>query len=152
MSSNLSVPHYPQQADGYCLPACVQMVLAFWGLTRSQSRLARQLQTVLGAGTPGSHLQRLASCSLDVHYGEGELDDLYAALEQGVPPIALVNTKHFPHWEIETAHAVVILGMDETTVTLNDPGINHGPTSVGLGDFYLAWDEMANLYGLMRKK
>ena len=152
MSSNLSVPHYPQQADGYCLPACVQMVLAFWGINRNQPRLARQLQTIPGAGTPGSRLLRLASRSLDVHYGEGDLDDLHSALEQGVPPIALVNTKHFPHWEIETAHAVVIISMDEPAVTLNDSGVDQGPTIVSLGGFYLAWDEMANLYGLIRKR
>ncbi|MCB0088080.1 MAG: C39 family peptidase [Caldilineaceae bacterium] len=35
MSSSLSVPHFPQQADGYCLPACVQMVMAYWGIDRS---------------------------------------------------------------------------------------------------------------------
>ena len=33
LSSNfLNVPHYPQTDDGYCLPACVQMVLAYLGL------------------------------------------------------------------------------------------------------------------------
>ena len=91
MSSSLSVPHFPQQADGYCLPACVQMVM-------------------------------------------------------------VVNTMHFPHWQLQTAHAVVITDMGEAEVLMNDPGVEHGPISVSFGDFYLAWDEMANLYGLIRKK
>ena len=51
-----------------------------------------------------------------------------------------------------TAHAVVITDMGEAEVLLNDPGVEHGPISVSFGDFYLAWDEMANLYGLIRKK
>jgi len=28
----LQVPHRLQLSDGYCLPACVQMVLAYWGI------------------------------------------------------------------------------------------------------------------------
>ena len=152
MSSNLLVPHHPQQADGYCLPACVQMVLAFCGINRRQSRLARQLQTIPGAGTPGSRLRRLASRTLDISYGSGTLDDLRAALAQGIPPITLVNTRHFNYWSVEAAHAVVVISMDETTVVINDPGIEQGSTVVSIGDFYLAWDDMANLYGLVRKK
>ncbi|MCB0097821.1 MAG: peptidase C39 family protein [Caldilineaceae bacterium] len=152
MSSSLSVPHFPQQADGYCLPACVQMVMAYWGIDRDQSKLARELRTIVGAGTPGSRLLHLASRSLDVHYGEGVIDDLRSALNQGIPPIVLVNTMHFPHWQLQTAHAVVITDMGEAEVLMNDPGVEHGPISVSFGDFYLAWDEMANLYGLIRKK
>jgi len=152
MSNALSVPHYPQLADGYCLPACVQMVLAYWGMTRSQRRLSRQLQTVPGAGTPGSNLLRLAGRTLEVYYGSGDLPDLRAALAQRIPPIVLVNTKEFPHWTFETLHAVVVTALDDTQVLINDPGRAQGGSSVSLGDFYLAWDEMANLYATIRKK
>ena len=34
----LSVPHIQQIEDGYCLPACVEMVLAFYGIQRSHER------------------------------------------------------------------------------------------------------------------
>jgi hypothetical protein len=34
---------------------------------------------------------------------------------------------------------------------MNDPGMNQGQNLVTLDDFILAWDEMANLYGLIRK-
>jgi len=30
MSDVLSLPHFQQSAEGYCLPACVRMVLAAW--------------------------------------------------------------------------------------------------------------------------
>lgn len=128
------------------------MVLAYWGINRNQNRLARQLRTVRGAGTPGSHLLRLASRNLDVYYRSGDLDDLRAALAQGVPPIVLVNTKEFEHWTVETLHAVVVIGMDDANVVINDPGMDQGSTLVTVGDFYLAWDEMGNLYGLIQKK
>ena len=151
MLTSLSVPHYPQLADGFCLPACVQMVLSYWGISRNQNRLARQLQTIPGAGAPGSRLRQLASRNLCIRYSSGALDDLRAALAQDIPAITLVNTKHFKHWQIETAHAVAVTFMDEQSVLINDPGMSQGLTSVGLDDFFLAWDEMANLYGLIRK-
>ncbi len=81
----LKVPHHRQIDDGYCLPACVQMVLqvpegggvdelyclpacvqmvlAYWGIERDQSSLAKQLGVIEGAGTPGSRLFLLVSPS-----------------------------------------------------------------------------------------
>jgi ABC-type bacteriocin/lantibiotic exporter with double-glycine peptidase domain len=127
------------------------MVLAYWGIRRSQNTLARQLQTIPGAGTPGSRLHNLASHNLDIYYSDGTLDALRTAIAQAVPPIALMNTKHFPHWQLETAHAIVVVAMDDNRVVMNDPGMNQGGTVVSLDDFLLAWDDMANLYGLIRK-
>lgn len=120
------------------------MVLSFWGINRDQEQLARQLQMIPGAGAPGSRILRLHARTLDVLYESGVLNDLRTSLDQGVPPIVLVNTKHFSHWQIETAHAVVVTAMDEQRVLINDPGMGQGPTSVAIDDFYLAWDEMAN--------
>ncbi|MCB0174576.1 MAG: C39 family peptidase [Anaerolineae bacterium] len=42
MSNVLSVPHRPQLADGYCLPACVQMVLSHLGIERDQTKLGKE--------------------------------------------------------------------------------------------------------------
>jgi ABC-type bacteriocin/lantibiotic exporter with double-glycine peptidase domain len=127
------------------------MVLSYWGINRDQNRLARQLRMIPGVGVPASRLRRFASRNLAVHYGSGNLDDLRAALDEDIPPITLVNTKHFEYWQIETAHAVVVTAIDEQRMLINDPGLSQGQTSVGLNDFLLAWDEMANLYGLIQK-
>ncbi len=150
MLTSLSVPHHLQLADGFCLPACAQMVLAYWGIRRSQDRLAKQLKTIPGAGTPGSRLRNLASRNFDVHYGEGTLNDLQTALAQAIPPIVLVNTKHLPHWQLEAAHAVVLLAINDNQVMVNDPGMDQGRLIIGLDEFLLAWDDMANLFGIIR--
>ena len=152
MSKILSVPHHPQLDDGYCLPACVQMVLAYWGIERAQRDIADDLGLIPGAGVPGNRIKMLSSKKLDVSYGAGELTDLEGALAQGVPPIALVYTGELPYWEHATAHAVVLLGMAEQTVYLNDLAMAQGNTAVSLGDFGLAWGEMANLYAAIEKK
>jgi len=152
MSDILPVPHRPQLADGYCLPACVQMVLAYWGIDRDQADLARQMGTLAQAGTPGSRVSVFASDALEVAYREGDLSDLQAALAQGIPPIVLVYTRELPHWTKATAHAIVVVGFDNDSVVVNDPGMSQPAIRVLLSDFQLAWDEMANLFALIRMK
>ncbi len=152
MSKILSVPHLPQLANGYCLPACVQMVLAYWRIERKQAKIAKELGLIPGAGVSGNRVKTLASKKLEIFYGAGTLIDLDSALVQSIPPIVLVNTGELPYWQQTTAHVVVLLGIDQQTVYLNDPGLPQGNTAVSLGDFELAWDEMVNLYALIHKK
>ncbi len=145
----LQVPHRLHLADGYCLPACVQMVLAYWGIEQDQHALALQMGTIPDSGTPGPRVKRLASRSLDVSYGEGMMDDLRSALERGIPPIALVHTGELPYWDESTAHALVIVGMDDASIWVNDPGQLNYPIKVSLGDFQLAWDELVNRFVIL---
>jgi len=151
MSKILPVPHYLQLDDGYCLPACVQMVLAYWGIERKQADVAKQLGLIPGVGVPGNRIKMLASRKLKVFYGAGDLSDLKTALDQEIPPIVLVHTGELPYWKQATAHAAVLLGMDNQLVYLNDPAIAQGTIAVSLGDFELAWDEMATLYASISK-
>ncbi|MBE2200369.1 MAG: peptidase C39 family protein [Anaerolinea sp.] len=133
------------------MPACVQMVLAYWGIHRRQDRLARDLKMIPKAGTPGSHLRLLASSMLKVVYETGELSDLRSALDNGIPPIALVHTSEMPYWDKAFAHAVVVLAMNDKSVVLHDPAYKQAAISIALGDFQLAWDGMSNLYALLHK-
>ncbi|MBI5054898.1 MAG: C39 family peptidase [Chloroflexi bacterium] len=152
MQNMPSVPHKTQLEDGWCVPACAQMVLAYWGIEQTQESLAKKLQTITGVGTPASRLRSLASNTLEVVYKEGEIDDLRSALSQNIPPIALVHTRELPYWNQPTAHAVIVIGIENDLVILNDPAMPEGGTQVALGDFHLAWDTMANLYALLIKK
>jgi len=100
----------------------------------------------------GNRLRALASKTLDVFYGQGELADLQVALKRQTPPIALVYTAELPYWPQATAHAVVVVGIEQRAVFVNDPGMSRSPLQVSLDDFLLAWDEMANLYALLARK
>lgn len=152
LTSNLPVPVSVQLDNGYCLPACVEMIFAYWGIKRSQRRLARQLGTIKDAGTPGSRLNRLASRSIKVVYTVGDIDDLKDAVDLRTPPIAFVNTSQLKHWDVETPHAVVVIGFGNDTILINDPTFQNSPIECTIGDFYLAWDEMGNLFGTIRPK
>ncbi|MGB0387607.1 MAG: C39 family peptidase [Ardenticatenaceae bacterium] len=128
------------------------MVLTYSGIKRDQVKLAKQMKTIPGVGTPGFQIRLLASRRLQVIYRRGELADLRSALSEGVPPIAMLDTGELPYWELATIHAVVLLAIDEKTVLLNDPDKEQAPIRVSLGDFELAWYEMGNLYALLKKK
>ena len=69
-----------------------------------------------------------------------------------VPNLFLVYTSELPYWNQATAHAIVLLGLDEDTAIVNDPGMSQAPLYVSRGDLELAWDEMGNLYALLTKK
>ena len=151
MLKRLVVPHFKQIRDGFCLPACVEMVLGYWGIEQAQTKLAKILQTVPGAGTSGSKINLLASKHLNVIYESGELPDLRRALENEIPPIVLVWTGELPYWKITTPHAVVVTGISDESIWLNDPAEEKPDVQVTIGNFYLAWDVMANLYALLQK-
>lgn len=115
--------------------------------------MARQLQTIEGAGTPGFRLHKLASRRWHVAYSEGELPDLAAALQNDIPPIALVRTADLQYWgALNFAHAVVLVAITEEDVWVHDPGQEQATIKVSLGNFALAWDAMGNLYGTIHRK
>lgn len=153
MPRRLSVPYHPQEADIYCLPACVQMVLAYWGIERHQAELARKLETIEGAGTIASRVLLLISRTLDVRYiRNGEFADLEAALAEGIPPIAIVWTGELSYWDEATGHVVVVLGADEDTTVIHDPYKPPPAREILTSEFMLAWDARDNRYALLKKK
>jgi uncharacterized protein YvpB len=80
------------------------------------------------------------------------LTDLQQAIAQGIPPIVLVRTADLQYWgDLDFAHAVVIVGMDQEFVLLHDPAQTQAPQVVSIGNFYLAWDSMGNLFGLIKR-
>lgn len=146
----LNVPHYPQADDGYCLPACVQMVLAYLGLSSTPGNLARKLDVRLPLGAPASNVTRLRSDTLDVTFTFGDLDDLRAYLNQGHPPIVFVQAGEFPHWRGRVSqHAVVVVGADERSVYVLDPAAGAAPIPIPTGDFLLAWSELNYIYAVL---
>jgi ABC-type bacteriocin/lantibiotic exporter with double-glycine peptidase domain len=152
-SSPLDVPYHPQVDDGYCLPACVQMVLAYLGLPSTQEHLTRELDVRPPLGAPASNVTRLRPDALDVTLAPGDLDDLRGCLARGDPPIVFVQAGEFPHWRGHVAqHAVVVVKADEESVHVLDPAATESPLPVPVDDFMLAWSEMECLYAVLTLK
>ena len=145
----LSVPHLYQPATGECLPACAAMVLSYLGVSVNYRRLLPILRTQSGYGTPFSNIRQLTQLKVAVHYGRGTLKDLQHFLRRGQPVLTPVQTSELPHWTENTAHAVVVVGMDEKTVYINDPAFANAPIQVPHGDFDLAWLEQDEYYAIL---
>lgn len=143
MAKRLSVPYHKQNEPGFCLAACAQMVLDFQGIFRPQDVLAEQLHVKPSLGAPTRNIRRLATDKIAVIYEEGSWERLQALIASGLPVITFVQAGEFAHWQGEIfQHAVVVIGLEESTVWFLDPDIDAMPVSVPVDEFMLAWSGM----------
>jgi ABC-type bacteriocin/lantibiotic exporter with double-glycine peptidase domain len=136
----LSVPHFEQSRDGTCLPACVQMVLSFWGDEQTEAALIKQLGTKR-YGTPISNAEKLRDKGYDVTVRSLTRADLESHLADGQPVIVRVWTVMLDYWDSDTSHVVVVVGYDESMVIINDPAFTTAPQMVSWDAFLAAWAE-----------
>jgi ABC-type bacteriocin/lantibiotic exporter with double-glycine peptidase domain len=142
----LPVSHVQQRRDGECLPACAAMVLTYLGRPVNYNQLVKLLGTQ-SHGTPFFNICYLEKLGVAVDAVKGgTLDQLYNHLSQNRPCITSVLTGDLPHWETSILHAVVIVGLDDTHIYLNDPDAGIAPIRCPIGDFDLAWLSQDELY------
>ena len=115
----LNVPLISQQHLGYCLPACVQMVLEYYGIQRGQEDLAKVLGVVFGVGVTLGNVRRITSRQIEVRYGAGEKEDLFKSLAEGIPPILDVATENLNYWEgVKSQHVVLLAATEDSNGVL----------------------------------
>ncbi|MBI4670415.1 MAG: C39 family peptidase [Chloroflexi bacterium] len=115
MSATISLPHFEQSAEGYCLPACARMVLASLGMNLAEPEIANILGTQ-DYGTPSFAIRQLTILGANVNYHEWSVAQLLAELEAKHPVILFVHTGFLDHWTIDVAHAIVAVGAVPTKV------------------------------------
>jgi ABC-type bacteriocin/lantibiotic exporter with double-glycine peptidase domain len=144
VAQNLLALHKQQIADGYCLPACAEMALAYWGISNSQQKISRTLKLRPGLGVPAPNITLLRSPQIDVEYFVGSsFDSILQWLQNAIPVIAFVQAGELPHWRgARSQHAVLVVGFEDQELFIHDPGLDYGSVAISLDDFLLAWDEM----------
>jgi predicted double-glycine peptidase len=105
-----------------------------------------QVLNIQPFGTLGRNLLRLSQLGVDVVYREGSLRSLAETINSNRPCITLVRTEFLPYWEYTTDHAVVVVGMDDDLVYLNDPAFANHPIRATMLEFELAWMELDYRY------
>ena len=145
----LEIEHVQQHNDGECLAACAAMILNFIGSPVAYKRLLRVLEIKDDIGTPSFKIRNLERLGIRVIYRQGNLAVLRNHLAAGQPCIVFVKTGELPYWKRNLDHAIVVAGMDDRYVYLNDPDLPTAPTSVSLGDFDLAWLEHDEQYAVL---
>jgi ABC-type bacteriocin/lantibiotic exporter with double-glycine peptidase domain len=144
----LNVPHLQQSEPGWCLPACVAMVTAYWQQPLLQDDIARWLGA-RSIGVPASRIQELARHGFEVFSGTGSLAELQTWLAQDVPSILFIRTGELPYWQVDTPHAVVLAGLEGESAYLLDPGVETAPVAVSVGDLMLAWSHFDYTYAVL---
>jgi ABC-type bacteriocin/lantibiotic exporter with double-glycine peptidase domain len=135
----MNVPHFEQELDYSCLPACVRMVLAYHGHPVTEAQLRRLFKTRPGGTSPASVMLRLPDLGFTADVRTGARPHLQRHLTAGHPCIVHVWTPPFPHWTEQVIHALVITELAPETVTFHDPALPKGPTVVTLDAFLQAW-------------
>jgi ABC-type bacteriocin/lantibiotic exporter with double-glycine peptidase domain len=137
-SGLLNVPHFKQEFNHSCVAACVRMVLAFHGHNLPEADL-RQLLNTKSSGTPARNLTAVASLGFLVQLSPSNLALLGAAVTTGLPPIVFLDTGVLDYWQVDCAHVAVVVGIEDTSVYLNDPFFDTAPQQTSLATFQQAW-------------
>ena len=148
MTGWLPVPHLLQDQPGWCLPACVAMVAAYWEQPLLQADIAHWLSATR-VGVPASRIQRLTTRGFDVTYRAGSLAELVTWLEKDVPCILFVRTGELSYWDIDTPHAVVLVGVEDEQAFLLDPAKVQIPAVVPVDELILAWSYFDYTYAIL---
>jgi hypothetical protein len=151
----LSVDLVQQSNNYYCGPACVQMNLKYFGITKAQSALGSEMGTNRRDGT---YVYKVKDC-LNKYLGNGKYKYVYtseirfprglkSSIDKGYPVVCHLMTGELPLYKgiKDTGHYVLATGyyygyqasISETTVYYNDP-IND---SRFYGKQQCTWNEM----------
>lgn len=147
---SLPVPHFKQSSNYSCVPAAMRMVLAHLGHSINETTLVKRLDTK-PIGTIVRNVQRISSLGFTVSFGSSSLANIRSSLELGKPVIAFVMTGHLKYWKLDVPHAVVVVGIDDESVYLNDPWFDVAPQVSSIDDFLAAWAEFDHLAAFISK-
>src|SRR5262245_7193977 len=152
MPSNwLSVPHFQQELEYSCVAACVRMVLAHLGDLRTEDEL-RSLLDTQPTGTRAGNVMRLSGAAFEVYIRRSNLAELQQALANNQPPIVFLKTGSLEYWSMDIFHTAVLVGLDATTVALNDSYFATAPQTTSLQSFETAWGLMDQLTAFIRPR
>jgi ABC-type bacteriocin/lantibiotic exporter with double-glycine peptidase domain len=154
----LTVPHWRQQQPGECLAACAAMVLTYFGVAADYELLKQQLG-IENSSVPFSRINHLRSWWLAIEHKQGNLEILRTRLAVGQPVIIPVDTDILPYWitrpdqrEGLIDHTVVLVGIDEKNVYVNDPDFAEAPQMVEHDWFANAWRHHDYWYAVIRRR
>lgn len=143
----LNVSHWKQHQQADCLAACCAMVLQYLQVPFDYDDLVALLETQF-YGTAFSNMHKLEGMGMYVSTGEwGGVEALETYLSTGLPILVSVDTKELAYWNREASHVMVVIGLEDNFIIVNDPAFSEAPKEIPLGDFLLAWDEQYQRYG-----
>lgn len=144
MVKQLWLPYHVQETNYYCVPACIQIALEYYGIIKTQALLANELHTSSVTGTEYVDMARVLNhhifgkeeVTLDeagfriqtvnrLDRDDNKKDDLARRIKQNIddhyPVFVAVDLKTvYPEYGVSANHMIIIHGyeMDETNTQL----------------------------------
>ena len=150
----LKIPHCKQESDHSCLPACIKMVLSYFGVQKREQEIRSLLKT-RPAGTNPLNVVRLRKWNLEASVTFSNLEELKSYLIQKKPPIVLLWSGKLSYWDsneyLDFLHAVVVIGYDDEMIVVNDPAFDDSPKTVQVYEFLEAWSYSQQMLILIEK-
>ena len=131
----MEIPYFKQETDWTCGPAVMRMILASFGIQKTEEELAEQLETNTEKGTLYGNLLKLAERYGFRHMSDinGNLNDLKNLIKEGFKVIVCYYCP-----EEDTDHYAIVKDIDSDFVYLLDPW--YGPDySFSLKEFINMW-------------
>lgn len=147
----LNVTHFKQNKQYTCVPACVRMILDYLGFDLDEERISEILSTT-PRGTKAINIARLQDIGVDVVLRSASLFDLRNLLREKVPCIVFLWTGNLEYWNIACWHAVVVVGLEEDAIYINDPFFSDAPKKVVIDSFLEAWSHYDFILAEIRKR
>jgi len=134
-------PLYSQETEYSCAPACLRMILASFGVFKTEQELC----TLCDCAAWGTDAFKLVETARSLGFRNTRkynltFDELKAELDRGLYPIVYVRAQLAPDAPFQ-AHAIVVIEIAEDEVRILDP--TRGEMSFLQSDFLREW-------GLMR--
>lgn len=135
---------------GMCGPACLKMVLAYYGVERSEEVLAGLCETDPDVGTSDAAMKRAAeSLGFTVEIkNNSTFADIQAWLDKQVPIIVNWFTRgriDYAEEEVPDGHLSVVVGLDTEYIYLQDPEIGK-LRKITRDDFMKVWFDFTGAY------
>lgn len=124
---SIEIPFFKQESWFTCGPACLRMVLAFFGIVRTEAEVVKECDTTeLGTTTvklsTGAYKFGLKSSSLK----NASIDDIKNELRKGRPVIVLIDPSYLYGGISGFGHFIVIVGFSDEEIIYHDPDILEG--------------------------
>jgi predicted double-glycine peptidase len=146
----LTVPDVRQDTDYSCGASALQAVLAYWGIDVRESTLIKALRTDPKNGTRPEEIIRVArdyGLRAEIREGIG-IPDLRRAWQNEIPVIVDIqawqdNPNVKPVWENdwEDGHYVVVIGIDERNIYVEDPSLLGSRGVIPQTEFLKRWHD-----------
>jgi predicted double-glycine peptidase/uncharacterized membrane protein len=143
-----------QSTEYSCGAAALQAVLRYWGKDLDEPELMRLLKTSPETGTYPQDIVRVArDLGFQAEFRENlTLEDVKKSIDEGIPVIVLgqawrsqEDSKKAPEDEWADGHYLVLLGIDENYVYLEDPYVKRGKVYVTHQRFEKQWHNIRGL-------